>query len=65
MLKPLGPFYPGSYDTGAGKQFAIGFEGAGVVADVFTRDKGNAEKATADLTATLTVHARVAHAIGN
>jgi uncharacterized protein (UPF0210 family) len=65
MLKPLGPFYPGSYHTGAGKQFAIGFEGASVVADVFTRDKGNAEKATADLTAALTMHARVADAIGN
>jgi len=65
MLKPLGPFYPGSYHTGAGKQFAIGFEGAGVVADVFTRDKGNAEAATADLTAALTKHAKVADAIGN
>lgn len=65
MLKPLGPFYPGSYHTGAGKQFAIGFEGAGVVADVFTRDKGRAEAATADLTAELTKHARVADAVGN
>jgi uncharacterized protein (UPF0210 family) len=65
MLKPLGPFYPGSYHTGAGKQFAIGFEGAGVVAEVFTKDKGNAEAATADLTAALTKHAKVADAIGN
>jgi hypothetical protein len=65
MLKPLGPFYPGSYHTGAGKQFAIGFEGAGVVADVFTRDKGRAKVATADLTAELTKHARVADAVGN
>ena len=32
MLKPLGPFYPASYHTGAGRQFAIGFEGAGLVA---------------------------------
>ena len=65
MLKPLGPFYPGSYHTGAGKQFAIGFEGAGVVAEVFTKDKGNADAATADLTAALTKHAKVADAIGN
>lgn len=65
MLKPLGPFYPGSYHTGAGKQFSIGFEGAGVVADVFTRDKGNAEAATADLTAALTKHAQVAERVGN
>ena len=65
MLKPLGPFYPGSYHTGAGKQFAIGFEGAGVVAEVFTKDKGDAEKATADLTKELTKHARVADAVGS
>ena len=65
MLKPLGPFYPGAYHSGAGKQFAIGFEGAGVVAEVFARDKGNAEAATADLTAALTRHAVVAEQIGN
>jgi uncharacterized protein (UPF0210 family) len=65
MLKPLGPFYPGAYHTGAGRQFAIGFEGAGVVADVFARDKGNPEAATADLTAALTTHAKVAERIGN
>jgi len=65
MLKPLGPFYPGAYHTGAGRQFAIGFEGAGVVAEVFARDKGNAEAATADLTAALTRHAVVAEQIGN
>jgi uncharacterized protein (UPF0210 family) len=60
MLKPYGPFFPGSYHTGAGGQFAIGFEGANVVRDVFTKDKGNAEAATADLTAALTKHASVA-----
>jgi uncharacterized protein (UPF0210 family) len=65
MLKPLGPFYPGSYHTGAGKQFAIGFEGANIVADIFTKDKGNAEAATADLTTELTKHAKVADQVGN
>ncbi len=65
MLKPLGPFYPGSYHTGAGKQFAIGFEGANVVRDVFAKDKGNADAALADLTAALTIHAEVADEIGN
>ncbi len=65
MLKPLGPFYPGSYHTGAGKQFAIGFEGANVVRDVFAKDKGNADAALADLTAALTIHAKVADEIGN
>ena len=65
MLKPLAPFYPGAYHTGAGRQFAIGFEGAGVVEEVFARDRGNAEAATADLTAALTKHAKVAETIGN
>jgi len=64
MLKPLGPFFPGSYHTGAGRQFAIGFEGANVVRDVLVKDKGNAEAATADLTAALTKHASVAAAVG-
>jgi uncharacterized protein (UPF0210 family) len=64
MLKPFGPFFPGSYHTGAGGQFAIGFEGANVVRDVFAKDKGNAEAATADLTAALTKHASVATAVG-
>ena len=64
MLKPLGPFFPGSYHTGAGHQFAIGFEGANVVRDVFARDKGDAAAATADLTAALTKHAAVADSVG-
>jgi uncharacterized protein (UPF0210 family) len=64
MLKPLGPFFPGSYHTGAGRQFAIGFEGASVVRDVFVKDKGNAEAATADLTAALTKYAAVADSVG-
>jgi len=65
MLKPLSPFFPGSYHSGAGRQFAVGFEGANVVRDVFAKDKGNAEAATADLTAALTKHASVADAVGN
>jgi len=39
MLKPFGPFFPGSYHTGAGGQFAIGFEGANVARDVFAKDR--------------------------
>jgi len=65
MLKPYAPFYPGAYHISTGRQFAIGFEGAGVVADVFARDRGNAVAATADLTAALTKHAKVAESIGN
>jgi uncharacterized protein (UPF0210 family) len=64
MLKPFSPFFPGSYHTGAGRQFAIGFEGANVVRDVFAKDKGDAEAAVADLTAALTKHASVAAAVG-
>jgi len=64
MLKPFAPFFPGSYHTGVGRQFAIGFEGANVVLDVFSKDKGNAEAALAELTAALTKHASVAAAVG-
>jgi uncharacterized protein (UPF0210 family) len=64
MLKPYAPFYPGSYHTGAGRQFAIGFEGANVVRDVFAKEKGNAEAALAALTAALAKHASVAAAVG-
>ena len=64
MLKPYGPFYPGAYHTGAGKQFSIGFESANVVLDVFTKDSGNAELAITDLTAALSKHTAVAEAVG-
>jgi uncharacterized protein len=64
MLKPYSPFFPGSYHTGEGQQFAIGFEGANVVRDVFAKDKGNYDAALADLTAALSKHASVADAIG-
>ena len=64
MLQPYGPFFPGSYHTGAGKQFSIGFEGANVVLDIFTKDKGNPNAAITDLTAALSKHAAVAEAIG-
>lgn len=64
MLKPFGPFFPGSYHTSAGRQFAVGFEGANVVRDVFLKDKGNAAAATADLIAALTKHASVAEMVG-
>jgi uncharacterized protein len=64
MLKPYGPFYPGAYHTGAGKQFSIGFEGAGVVQEVFARTHGDFDASVAELTKQLTVHATVAEAIG-
>ena len=37
MMKPYGPYYPGSYHLGKGHAFAIAIEGANVVNDVFRR----------------------------
>src|SRR3954465_5805661 len=65
MLQPYGPFFPGSYQHGAGRQFSIGFEGAGVVQEVFQRTHGNFDAAVAELTKALNVHAQVADRIGN
>ena len=52
MLKPpTAPSSPAPGTTDPGGQFAIGFEGANIVRDVFTKDKGNATPAAlADLT---------------
>ena len=65
MLKPYTPFYPGSYHNGSGRQFAFGFETANLVRDVFAKDKGNVEAAISDLTAALTVHAKLADSVGD
>jgi uncharacterized protein (UPF0210 family) len=35
MVKPYGPFFPGSYHLGTGHTFAVAFEGASVVEEVF------------------------------
>ena len=64
MVKPYGPFYPGTYHTGAGRQFSIGFEGANVVQEVFARTRGDFSGSVAELTKQLTVHAKVAEVIG-
>ncbi len=64
MLKPLGPFYPGTYHTGAGKQFSLGFEGANVVREVFARTHGDFNASVTELTRQLTVHARVGASAG-
>jgi uncharacterized protein (UPF0210 family) len=65
MLKPYGPFFPGSWHNGPGGQFSIGFEGANIVRDVFAKDKGNVDAAIRDLTSALTIHAKVADSVGN
>jgi uncharacterized protein (UPF0210 family) len=64
MLKPYGPFYPGTYHTGAGRQLSIGFEGANVVQEVFAHTRGDFSGSVAELTKQLTVHAKVAETIG-
>jgi uncharacterized protein (UPF0210 family) len=65
MVKPYGPFYPGTYHTGAGRQFSVGFEGANVVQEVFARTHGDFDRSVAELTQQLTIHAKVAESIGN
>ena len=64
MLKPYGPFYPGTYHTGPGKQFSLGFEGANIVQEVFARTHGDFNASVAELTQQLTVHAKVGESIG-
>ena len=64
MVKPYGPFYPGAYHTGAGKQFSIGFESANVVQDVFARTHGDFNGSVEELTKQLTIHAKVAESVG-
>jgi uncharacterized protein (UPF0210 family) len=64
MLKAYGPFYPGTWHDGSGKQLSIGFEGANVVQEVFARTRGDFPRSVAELTKQLTVHAKVAEAIG-
>ncbi len=64
MVKPYGPFYPGTYHTGDGKRFSIGFEGANVVQEVFARTHGNFDESVAELTKQLTIHAKVAESVG-
>jgi uncharacterized protein (UPF0210 family) len=64
MLPPYAPFYPGAWHSGAGRQLSIGFEGAGVVQEVFARTHGDFDKSVKELTDALATHARVAEAVG-
>lgn len=52
MVPPLTPFYPGSYHTGIGHQFAIALQSANVVAEAF-RDAPDLETAGRRLTESL------------
>jgi len=64
MLKPYGPFFPGTYHDGAGGQLSIGLEGANVVQEVFARTHGDFDASVAELTRQLTIHTRVAESVG-
>jgi uncharacterized protein (UPF0210 family) len=61
MMKPYGPYYPGSYHLGKGHAFALAMEGANVVADVFARyhDPVEAERELAAALAKFTKEAEV------
>ncbi|HLX45238.1 MAG TPA: DUF711 family protein [Bryobacteraceae bacterium] len=37
MMKPYGPYYPGSYHVGKGHAFAIAMEGASLVGEIFAK----------------------------
>ena len=65
MLGPYGPFYPGAYHTGAGRQLSIGLEGANVVREVFARTHGEFAAAVDELTRQLTLHAKIAESVGD
>ncbi len=56
MVPPLTPFYPGSYHSGFGHQFAIALESANVVAAAF-RDAADLETAKHQLTDSLAAQA--------
>jgi uncharacterized protein len=62
MLKPYGPFFPGAYHLGGGRTFAVGLEGASVVAEVFARDR-DPRTAEKTLSAALSQHLRAAEVI--
>src|SRR5579862_1128399 len=64
MLQPYGPFFPGSYHTGAGRQLSFGFQSANVVQQVFARTNSDFARSVAELTRQLSVHARAAEKIG-
>jgi uncharacterized protein (UPF0210 family) len=65
MLKPYGPFYPGAWHNGAGKQFSLGLEGANVVQEVFGATHGDFASAVSELAHQLTIHAKVGEEVGN
>ena len=64
MLKPYGPFFPGTYYTGDADALSIGYESANIVQSVFARTHGDFAASVTALTEALTVHAKVAEEVG-
>ena len=64
MVKPYTPFYPAAYHLSPGRAFAVGLEGANVVADVFAHYKDPAE-AEKQLEAALARHLQAAEVVAN
>jgi uncharacterized protein (UPF0210 family) len=62
MIKPYGPYYPGSWHNGPGKHFAVAIETANVVERVF-RQYRNPVEAQAHLTEELSRYTREAEAV--
>jgi uncharacterized protein (UPF0210 family) len=62
MQKEYCPFFPASWHTGSALTFAVGLEGAGVVADVFAHDR-DPVTAQEHLASELTHHLRDAEAV--
>jgi uncharacterized protein (UPF0210 family) len=62
MMKPYGPYYPGSWHNGPGKHFAIAIETANVVNRVF-RQYHDPVQAQAHLTAELSRYTQEAEAV--
>ena len=63
MANPYSPFFPGSYFTEKGEQFAIGLECANVVHDVLVQDKGKYSSALTELTSRLSQAKAAADAV--
>ena len=64
MLRPYGPFFPGTYHTGAGKNLSIGFQAANIVQEVFAKTHGDFQRSVTELTQQLTIHSKVAESVG-
>jgi uncharacterized protein (UPF0210 family) len=62
MVKPYGPFFPGAWHTSAAHTFAVGFEGANVVNEVFAQFHEPRE-AERQLAAALARHMRDGEAV--